>query len=410
MASAVVSNPINHLNPESQPHLQGGRARQPDISYHPNEDKWKKRTEGRLRENPSLLSETLPEGFPEKLESPLVWEGKDWTSEEQWVYNLSKEELEEIDAALKHFRSLNLSFGHINSETFPLPSLGKQLRKLSQELHQGRGFFVLRTIPVESYSREDNVLIYAGVSAYVAGVRGLQDKNGGVLSHIKDLTRVVEKGSIGGPAYTTDKQVFHTDLGADVISLFALEVAAEGGTSRISSAWRVYNELAEKRPDLIKTLAEPWPVDGFGQDPPYTIRPLLFYHESKAIIQYARRYFTGFMALPRSADIPPITEAQAEALDSLHFLAERFSLGLNFQKGDIQYINNLSIFHARDGFKDDEKQSRHLLRLWLHDKKYAWKLPADLERLWRETYSVSAEEQTFPLEAVIRGPVRGKSA
>jgi alpha-ketoglutarate-dependent taurine dioxygenase len=40
----------------------------------------------------------------------------------------------------------------------------------------------------------------------------------------------------------------------------------------------------------------------------------------------------------------------------LHFLAEGFSLGLNFQKGDIQYINNLSIFHARDGFRDDEKQ------------------------------------------------------
>ncbi|KAJ3566608.1 hypothetical protein NP233_g6887 [Leucocoprinus birnbaumii] len=62
------------------------------------------------------------------------------------------------------------------------------------------------------------------------------------------------------------------------------------------------------------------------------------------------------MALPRSTEIPPITEAQAEALDSLHFLAERFSLGWNVQKGDIQYINNLSIFHARDGFRDDEKQ------------------------------------------------------
>ena len=50
----------------------------------------------------------------------------------------------------------------------------------------------------------------------------------------------------------------------------------------------------------------------------------------------------------------PITEAQAEALDALHFLSEKYSLGLNFQKGDIQYINNLSIFHARDGFQDDE--------------------------------------------------------
>jgi hypothetical protein len=70
------------------------------------------------------------------------------------------------------------------------------------------------------------------------------------------------------------------------------------------------------------------------------------------LIQYARRYFTGFKAQPRSADIPPITEAQAEALDALHFLAEKHRASLDFQKGDIQYANNLSIFHARNGFQD----------------------------------------------------------
>lgn len=98
-----------------------------------------------------------------------------------------------------------------------------------------------------------------------------------------------------------------------------------------------------------------WCRSRFGKDPPCTVRPLLYYLDSKIIIQYARRYFTGFLALPRTKGIPPITEAQAEALDTLHFLGEKFSLGLNFQKGDIQYINNLSVFHTRDGFRDDEK-------------------------------------------------------
>lgn len=70
------------------------------------------------------------------------------------------------------------------------------------------------------------------------------------------------------------------------------------------------------------------------------------------MIQYARRGFTGFLHLPRSSNIPPITEAQAEALDALHYLAEKFSVSLDFQRGDVQYINNLSIFHARDGFVD----------------------------------------------------------
>lgn len=73
-------------------------------------------------------------------------------------------------------------------------------------------------------------------------------------------------------------------------------------------------------------------------------------------IQYARRSFTGFLGLPRSPGIPHLTEAQAEALDTLHFLGEKYNLALNFQKGDIQYINNLSVFHARDAFTDTEEK------------------------------------------------------
>jgi alpha-ketoglutarate-dependent taurine dioxygenase len=95
---------------------------------------------------------------------------------------------------------------------------------------------------------------------------------------------------------------------------------------------------------------------------PYRARPLLYYQPAtekspeRVIIQYARRSYTGFQALPRTPTIPPITEAQAEALDALHFTAERLSLGLDFQKGDVQYINNLVTFHARDSFTDTPKQ------------------------------------------------------
>jgi alpha-ketoglutarate-dependent taurine dioxygenase len=92
--------------------------------------------------------------------------------------------------------------------------------------------------------------------------------------------------------------------------------------------------------------------------PGYTSRPLLHYQPAagddpeRLIIQYARRSFTGYWGLPRSADIPPITEAQAEALDALHFLAEKHAVALHFRPGDIQFVNNLSIFHARGSFRD----------------------------------------------------------
>ena len=87
------------------------------------------------------------------------------------------------------------------------------------------------------------------------------------------------------------------------------------------------------------------------------MRPVLYYHDSKVIFQYARRSFTGFLGLPRSPGIPPITEAQAEALDTLQFLGEKYSLGLDFQKGDIQFINNLSNIHARDAYSDSPEKT-----------------------------------------------------
>jgi hypothetical protein len=94
----------------------------------------------------------------------------------------------------------------------------------------------------------------------------------------------------------------------------------------------------------------------------FTTRPLLYHQKAtdtlpeRVALQYARRYFVGFGALPRSHDIPPITEAQAEALDALHFLGDKLSVSTNFAKGDMQFINNLAVFHARDAFTDSPTQ------------------------------------------------------
>ena len=106
-----------------------------------------------------------------------------------------------------------------------------------------------------------------GISSHIGTARGRQDHEfegkpaDVVISHIKDLRSTPQRFSIGAPAYTNDQQVFHTDSG-DIVSLFALSEAAGGGRSQLASSWKVYNELAEQRPDLIKTLAENWVIDG----------------------------------------------------------------------------------------------------------------------------------------------------
>ncbi|CAZ82317.1 unnamed protein product [Tuber melanosporum] len=374
-------------------------AKQPDITYHPDPISYAERTKRILAENPAQV---LPAGFPSKLESELVWEGKDFKDGE-WIYHLTESDVEEVRLAVAQFKSQKLPIGLLSPATFPLPSFSKELQRQARILHSGRGFFVLRGMP-EYAGPLENTISYVGVASYIGPVRGIQDPNGAVLAHITDLRSQTDNtNAIGAPAYTSDKQVFHTDPG-DIISLYVLGEAASGGTSRIASSWKVYNHLASTRPDIINTLSNAWPFDGFGGNPEVYYRPLIHFHNGRLISQYARRKFTGFRDLPRSTDIPPITEEMAEALDALHFTAERFSLGLHFRRGDIQFINNLSMFHSRDGYTDDETHKRHLLRIWSRNEELGWDTPDELKGLWEQLYyrGLKPEDQLFPLEPVVR--------
>ncbi|KAL4814512.1 hypothetical protein BDW67DRAFT_177045 [Aspergillus spinulosporus] len=391
------------------PPVPVGPAGQPDIQYLPDPVKYAARAERRQREED--LPKAVPEGFPQELKSDLAWNGKTLGEVYDWNYHLSEDDLKEVDQALYHFKALNLPLGLVNQETFPLPKLHDSLRLISREIHLGRGFKVIRGVPVDQYTREENFVIYAGITSHIAPVRGRQDNNWQgkpadvVLAHITDLSRKVDTKTIKAPAYTTEKQVFHTDAG-DVITLFALEEAAEGGQSYLSSSWHVYNELARTRPDLIHTLAEPWVAEQGGD---VISRPLLYHQPQtssspeRLIIQYARRSFTGYWGKPRAATLPPITEAQAEALDALHYLAEKSAVALDFHKGDIQVVNNLSIFHARAGFTDSDEKRRHLVRLWLRDPELAWETPEGLKSRWEYVYGrVDAAQSILPLEPFVR--------
>lgn len=124
---------------------------------------------------------------------------------------------------------------------------------------------MVRGIPVDKYSREDNVIIYVGLSSHIGCIRGRQDyQNNSVpadvmMAHIMDFSSSADSRSVTLPAYTDGEVIFHTDTG-DIVSLFALEEPAHGGESLLASGWRVYNELAKTRPDLVEALASDWPI------------------------------------------------------------------------------------------------------------------------------------------------------
>jgi hypothetical protein len=84
-----------------------------------------------------------------------------------------------------------------------------------------------------------------------------------------------------------------------------------------------------------------------------------------------------------------MTEIQAEALDMVHFTARKHQLAIKLQRGDIEVFNNFALFHARNGFVDDRSSTRHMIRLWLKSKDFAWETPEPLLKSSWEIYGSS---------------------
>lgn len=89
--------------------LRPGPIGQPDIDYAPNISKYQART--KRRAETERLESNLPASFPRRLESDLVWEGSTVAETYNWVYELGSEEIEEIEAALVHFKCKSVCYG-----------------------------------------------------------------------------------------------------------------------------------------------------------------------------------------------------------------------------------------------------------------------------------------------------------
>jgi hypothetical protein len=100
------------------------------------------------------------------------------------------------------------------------------------------------------------------------------------------------------------------------------------------------------------------------------------------ILIFSRRNLTGSSVTPRTPEIPPITEAQAEALDAVHFCAMKHSLKLRLIAGDMCFINNFAVMHSRNSFEDNDQGKRYVLRLWLSNPEKGWKVPQGLQLAW----------------------------
>jgi hypothetical protein len=312
------------------------------------------------------------------MTGPKAWRGADLAVDTSWIVTLTEAEIADLDRALIVARASGRALAEIDRASFPLTVLQRRLEQALAEMRDGRGFLVLRGLPVERYGDDDVGLIFWGLGRYL-GTPLHQNPQGDLLGHVYDHGRTY--GNIDVRGYETNAYLpYHTDAG-DMVGLLCLRRGLEGGISSLVSSVTVHNEILAHHPEYLGLL-----YNGFyyiRREAALTERgvsdrpiPIFGYRDGVVSCRYIRNQINAG-AVKRQV---PLTTIEQAALDYLDEQTRRpdLRLDMDLQAGDIQFVNNYTILHSRTGFVDGElpRQKRHMLRLWLKFPT-AWPLSAE---------------------------------
>jgi len=308
------------------------------------------------------------DSLPPPVEGPTVWCGPDMMKRSDWIHTLSPADLDEIERAVRPLAERQADIARITKADFPLPTLAAKLAQICGDLLHGRGFALLRGLPVEGWSIREAATAYFGIGSHLGSARS-QNAKGHVLGHVRDLGLNAAKDPTARVYQTRERQTYHTDS-CDVVGLLCLKTAKSGGASALVSSMTIYNEMRKRRPDLLIELFAPLHTDRRGEVPAgqkaWHDIPVYNWHDGRLSALYSRRYIESARRFP---EVPALTARQVEALDLFDALAEdpAITMQMAFRPGDMQWVHNHTMLHDRTAFEDwpEPERKRHLLRLWL---------------------------------------------
>ena len=216
------------------------------------------------------------------------------------------------------------------------------------------------------------------------------------------IAEVTDKGAsyddaINDRGYMSkDKLNPHVDT-SDMTALLCLRKAGIGGMSSLTSSAAVYNEILSNRSDLLEIFYRGFHHDLRGEGPTGSLVevtqnriPVFSYFEGLLSCCYNDKIMRSAHEKINS----PLTDTELEAIDLFLEIAELSELRFDFdlEVGDIQFINNYVLLHARSAFQShpDPAARRCLLRMWLN-----WRQPRPLAPEFSDRYNTGPRGGVF---------------
>ncbi|WWC93854.1 hypothetical protein V866_000690 [Kwoniella sp. B9012] len=349
------------------------------------------------------------DAFPQEITGPTVWEREKLLKDDNlWKKSWSAEQVKELEDSYEQFVENGLDLPQITRETFPLSSsVTSFLQEIREHIVNGIGFVLIQGLPVTEWPIHKSASIYLAIGT-ILGVTVSQNRKGHILGHVKDLGNdptQIHKVRIYS---TAARQFFHTDS-ADIVGLLCLAKAKEGGESDVVSAHHLWNTLQKERPDVAELLTKPnWYFDRKGEtsegQKEWVQKAVFYWHDGRLISHYDPYYVKSITRHVEAGHIPGHSPAQLEAVQVLEDTAQRLALHMVLAVGDIQFVADTHVFHARTAYVDypPPHPRRHLLRLWLSTPtaEGGWQRPSpDSDYYKRGGIQVNNQSETCPLDA-----------
>ncbi len=287
----------------------------------------------------------------EPIVGAAAWTGADLAHRTDWIHHLTPAEVADVDRVVAALGARGTPREHLTPADVTFDALAPAIAAWRETLARGRGFVLVRGLPVERMTADEAVAAYWALGLHL-GTPVPQNFQGELLTDIRDTG--ADPNDPSTRLYKTRaEQDFHTD-GADIIGLLCLRTSKRGGESRIVSSVSVVNELLRRRP-------EPRPRSSSATSPGTTSSRDARTRSTSPVRSARDRggglntffipwYIRRAQELP---DVPRMTADQTAALEMLESIANdpALYLDMEFRPGDIQLAQELGHPPQADGVR-----------------------------------------------------------
>lgn len=319
-----------------------------------------------------MTPDAAPGNAPGAIEDARAWT-RDTVDPRACIVPIGQAGLDEVRAMAAQMAAHPLPALLRHPDQFDIPALRTAMGQVKALLDGVPGVAIVDRLPMDELDAETAEAV-SWVIGQLVGRTVAQKWDGTMLYHVRDTGQKYGYGVRG--SYTNVELVFHTDNAfglapPDYVGLLCHYPAIEGGLSRFCSLYTVHNRLLAHDADALARLYEPLLWDRQAEhapDAPKVARAPMFRRETGQLISRANTNLNQKGHQVAGEDMDAGTRAALEAIKTVT-ADDDLWFELPIERGQIQYLNNVTVAHYRSEFRDnpDETRKRHLVRTWHRD-------------------------------------------